>query len=120
MGGGNTGPVDGDWIALSIRRSRAVGGHCPSPPPSIGYGDGLFISRDEWNKRDLTFVESAGNEVQIEPQALPEEHKIGEMSQSIQTSDEPLVTACDALHVTAVTKAVYESARTDKRVSINL
>ena len=101
----------------------AVSGDTPCTREHIHvWGDegGLFISGREWNERDLTFVEHDGDEVPIEPQSPPEEHKVDAFLESIRTSEEPPAMARDALHVTAVTEAAYESARTGERVSIDL
>lgn len=101
----------------------AVSGDTPCTREHIHiWGDdgGIFISGREWNERELTFVDSKGEEAPIEPEAPSEESKVEAFLRSIRTSEEPPATARDALYVTAVTEAAYESARTGERVSIDL
>lgn len=101
----------------------AVSGDTPCTREHIHiWGDegGIFISGREWNERDLTFVEPDGEETPIEPEDPSEENKVDAFLHSIRTSEEPPATARDALFVTAVTEAAYESARTGRRVSIDL
>lgn len=86
------------------------------------WGDkgGVYITGREWNERRVTAIDPEGEESPIETDDQTEENKVEAFLRSLRTSEDPPATARDALYVTAVTEAAYESARSGDRVSVEL
>jgi predicted dehydrogenase len=81
---------------------------------------GLYLSAKEWDTQGITYVQPDGSEVSPLLDAPPYPNKIEAFLECVRGGTEPPATARDALSVTAVTEAAYESARTGERVDVVL
>jgi len=80
----------------------------------------VYIEGTDWRPRRTSYVEPDSTEVTPPPIDPPYENKVEAFFESVLEGTEPPATAEDAFHVTAVTEAAYESARTGQRVEISL
>ena len=78
----------------------------------------VYLDGEDWGRRRLTLVDADGSEA--EPDLAYDETptKVEAFVESIETGAEPPATATDALRVTALLEAAYESARTGERVPV--
>jgi len=102
--------------------SIAVSGDAPEVREHHRYwGDdgAVYVDGRAWNDREVHFVDPDGAQrYPGTPDRYP--NKVVAFVESIREGTEPVATSRDALAVTAVTEAAYESARTDRRVELDL
>lgn len=80
----------------------------------------VYLDSTDWDPHRVTYVEPDSTEVSPPLETPPYENKIEAFLDCVRERTEPPATAEDALRVTAVTEAAYESARTGKRVEVDL
>jgi len=85
-----------------------------------GESGGLYIDRAEWGRPDLQFVDRDGDSLARHVTEYDHRSKPAAFVDVIREGADPPATARDALTVTAVTEAAYESARTGKTVEIDI
>lgn len=80
----------------------------------------VYLDGENWGRRRLTLLDEDGAET--EPDLAYDEAptKVAAFVDAIETGTEPPATATDALRVTALLEAAYESARTNERVAVDL
>jgi predicted dehydrogenase len=103
--------------------SVSVSGDTPSVREHLhvwGDNGAFYVDGKDWAPRELTYID-ADNE---EREPSIEEYDAGDKPEAfidvVRNGSDPPATARDALKVTAVTEAAYESARTGKRVDIDI
>lgn len=100
----------------------AVSGDSPAVREHHRYwGDdgGVYVDGRDWNDREFRFVDADGSE-RFPRVDEPYPDKVAAFVDSIREGTECVATPRDALAVTAVTEAAYESARTDERIELDL
>ena len=103
--------------------SISVSGDVPCVREHIhvwGAKGGFYINGDDWSTRDLTYINSDGEESEPPLEDYETFNKAEAFVDVIRNGTTPPATPRDALKVTAVTEAAYESARTGRRVEIEL
>jgi predicted dehydrogenase len=103
--------------------SISVSGDAPTVREHVHvWGDdgAVYVDGRGWNERQVHLVDPDGAERHpaVWAQNLPA-NKVEAFVESVQEGTEPVATARDALKVTAVTEAAYESARTGERVELD-
>jgi predicted dehydrogenase len=104
----------------------AVSGDTPSVREHFhvwGRDGGMYIDGEGWAARDLTYVDTdggSGEERQVSTDDFAGGQKVKRFVEMVRNGRDPPATVRDALRVTAVTEAAYESARTGQRVEISL
>ncbi|MFP8955882.1 Gfo/Idh/MocA family protein [Natrialbaceae archaeon A-CW3] len=80
----------------------------------------VYLEGKQWRSRRVFEIDSDSGEHHpyIDPRHQPS--RAGAFLESVRTGDDPPATARDALAVTALTEAAYESARLGERVQIQL
>lgn len=78
-----------------------------------------FRARD-WGEPTLTRLDGEGRESVVEVDPSERETKVAAFVGAIESGEEPPATATDALRVTALLDAAYESARIGERVDVDL
>ena len=80
----------------------------------------VYLSGRDWGRRELAVLDERGEDVtpEIEYDAAPS--KFEAFADAIDGDHEPPATAEDALRVTALLEAAYESARRGERVAVDL
>ncbi|WP_435365726.1 Gfo/Idh/MocA family protein [Haloarchaeobius sp. DYHT-AS-18] len=81
---------------------------------------GVRIDGTDWDERAVSIVETDGTEVYPSTEGVENRNRAEAFIDAIVHGETPPATARDALAVTAVTEAAYESARTGERVSVDL
>jgi len=84
-----------------------------------GSEGGFYIDGEGWDPRELTYINPDGDEHQPSLKGYGDRTKAEAFIETIVDGTEPPATARDALKVTALTEAAYESARTGHRVDID-
>jgi predicted dehydrogenase len=103
--------------------SVAVSGDAPRTREHLHlWGDdgAVYIEGEGWDRRDLRFLDADGTVVHPSTDSWEYESKPTAFLRCIREGRAPPATAPDALVVTAVTEAAYESARTGRRVDVDL
>ncbi|MDS0295419.1 Gfo/Idh/MocA family protein [Halogeometricum luteum] len=103
--------------------SVAVSGDTPTVREHLhvwGDNGGFFVEGEDWDPRKIRFIAPDGGERQPRLDRWGSKNKAQAFVDVIRDGAEPPATPRDALKVTAVTEAAYESARTGKRVDIDL
>jgi predicted dehydrogenase len=80
----------------------------------------VYVDGENWDRRELTFIDDDGAVTEPSTDEWDWESKPAAFLDCIRDGREPPATARDALAVTAVTEAAYESARTGETVEIDL
>ena len=80
----------------------------------------VYLDGRQWEERDLERVEPDSTTVVPYVDREQRRTKAEAFIDSIETSERPPATARDALAVTALTEAAYESARIGERVSVDI
>ena len=80
----------------------------------------VYLEGRQWGSRTVTQIDSDAGEYDPYIDFRTERNRAETFLESVRTDEEPPATARDALRVTALTEAAYESARTGERVSISL
>jgi predicted dehydrogenase len=102
--------------------SISVSGDSPQVREHIhvsGDEDTVYVTGEEWDDREVSIIDEDGGEY-YPPAEGERTTKAEAFLEAIDTGSEPPATARDALAVTAVTEAAYESARTGERVEVDL
>jgi predicted dehydrogenase len=102
--------------------SIAVSGDTPSVREHIHVwtDDGAtYIDGEGWGERTVTAIDD-GTETRLDVSAIETKSKGAAFVEAVRTGTAPPATAADALAVTALTEAAYESARRGERVSVGL
>ncbi|ESP89746.1 Gfo/Idh/MocA family protein [Candidatus Halobonum tyrrellensis] len=81
---------------------------------------GFYVEGDDWSTRDLTYIDADGEESEPPLDAYDAPTKAAAFVRVVRDDAEPPAKPRDALKVTAVTEAAYESATTGRRVDIDL
>lgn len=81
---------------------------------------GFYIDGEGWTERELRYVDADGTESRPSLEGYGEATKPERFVEMVRDDVKPPATAADALKVTAVTEAAYESARTGERVDIEV
>ena len=78
----------------------------------------VYLDGENWERRTLTLLDEEGEEhvPDLDYDGAPT--KFEALVEAIETGTEPPATAEDALRVTALLEAAYESARTGRRVAV--
>jgi len=84
-----------------------------------GSEGGFYIDGEGWDPRELTYISPDGDERQPSLEGYGGRTKAEAFVETIADGTEPPATARDALKVTALTEAAYESAHTGRRVNID-
>lgn len=84
-----------------------------------GNDGGVYIDGRSWNDREFRLVDADGSE-RFPGVTDPYPDKVAAFVDSIREGTASVATPRDALAVTAVTEAAYESARTGERVELDL
>lgn len=103
--------------------SIAVSGDTPCVREHLHvWGDkgSAFVYGEDWDLRELRFVEEDGSEVHPNLNRHEVREKPETFVEVVRGDTEVPATPEDALAVTAVTEAAYESARTGERVTLDL
>jgi len=103
--------------------SIAVSGDVPRTSEHIrvwGPDGGVRIDGEGWDRRELSILDEDGTTVRPGTDDWVWPSKSRAFVESIRGSRDPPATARDALTVTALTEAAYESARTGERVQVDL
>ena len=103
--------------------SVAVSGDAPRNREHVrawGEEGGFAIERAEWGAESVEFIDAGGDVFKPRLDAMDHGAKTRAFVDLIRNGDTPPATARDALAVTAVTEAAYESARTGGRVTLDL
>lgn len=104
--------------------SIAVSGDVPRVREHVhfwGEHGAAYVDGEEWDPREVTFLDGdSGDESRprLDQHSSPSKTEV--FVDLVRDGGEPPATARDALAVTAVTEAAYESARTGKRVELDL
>jgi len=85
-----------------------------------GDSGGLTIDRAEWGRPEVRFVDESGDALERHVTEYEHRSKPAAFVDVIRNGATPPATARDALAVTAVTEAAYESAQTGERVALDL
>lgn len=80
----------------------------------------IYLDGRQWERRKLQFVDSESTTTTPYFSATDQPTKAEAFVEAIYTGDGPPATAHDALVVTAVSEAAYESAHTGERVEVDL
>lgn len=80
----------------------------------------VYLEGRQWEERELERVEEDSTTVIPYIDRSQQRTKAEAFLDCIETGEEPPATARDALAVTALTEAAYESARTGERVSVDV
>jgi predicted dehydrogenase len=80
----------------------------------------VYLEGDGWNQRQLRLVDQNGTESVPELAYEETQTKFEAFAKAIKTDSAPPATAADALRVTALLEAAYESARMGDRVTVEL
>ena len=102
--------------------SISVSGDAPQVREHIhvsGPEDTVYVTGEGWADREVSIIDAEGGEY-YPPSGDESPTKAEAFLDAIETGSEPPATARDALAVTAVTEAAYESARTGQRVDVDL
>lgn len=81
---------------------------------------GFYIDGEDWDERELRYIDTDNSEYRPSLNGYGESNKAERFVRMVREGVQPPATAADALKVTAVTEAAYESARTGERVDINV
>lgn len=101
----------------------AVSGDAPTVREHFhvwGPEGGFYVEGDDWSTRYLTYIDADGEESEPALDAYGAPNKAAAFVEVIRDDAEPPAKPRDALKVTAVTEAAYESATTGRRVDIDL
>lgn len=80
----------------------------------------VYIDGENWERRRLTLLDENGAETEPDLDYDETPTKVAAFLDAIDDGIEPPATAEDALRVTALLEAAYESARTNERVAVDL
>lgn len=80
----------------------------------------VYLDGTDWDPRRLTLCGADGTETEPDLDYDGMETKVAALVDAIETGSEPPATATDALRVTALLEAAYESARRNERVAVDL
>ena len=80
----------------------------------------VYLEGRDWGRRELTVLDADGEDVTppVDYDATPT--KFEAFVEAVETGEDPPATARDALRVTALLEAAYESARTGERAAVDL
>lgn len=80
--------------------------------------DTIEIVGREWNRRNLTVIDAEGHEESRYLGLDDGPGKVAAFADAIRTGEEPPATVAEAIQLTRVTQAAYESARTNRPVEL--
>lgn len=80
----------------------------------------LELSARDWGEPTLTRLDGGGEESVVDVDRSRRKTKVAAFVETVESGEAPPATAEDALRVTALLDAAYESARTGKRVDVDL
>ncbi|WP_267643264.1 Gfo/Idh/MocA family protein [Haloarchaeobius amylolyticus] len=103
--------------------SLSVSGDAPRVSEHIrvwGEGGGVRVDGTDWDDREVSFVDPDGTEVYPSEEGIEDRNRAEAFVDAIVHDEEPPATPRDALAVTALTEAAYESAKTGETVEIDL
>lgn len=103
--------------------SVAVSGDVPRTREHLHvWGDdgAVYVEGEGWQRRELSFLDADGTVTYPGTDDWERPSKAGAFLECVHTGATPPATARDALTVTAVTEAAYESARTGERVAVDI
>jgi len=85
-----------------------------------GEEGGYYVDGEDWDPREITFIDPDGSEHHPNLDTHASTSKPAAFVDLVRNGSEPPATPQDALKVTAVTEAAYESAREDTTVELDL
>jgi len=109
---------EGDAVA-----SVAVSGDAPRTREHLHvWGDegAVYVDGEDWDRRELSFIDADGTVIRPGTDDWEWESKPAAFVECVREGREPPATARDALTVTALTEAAYDSARTGERVAVDI
>jgi predicted dehydrogenase len=103
--------------------SIAVSGDTPRTREHLhvwGPDGAVYVEGEDWDPRDLSLIDDDGTVTYPSLDDYDHESKAAAFAECVRGDREPPATARDALAVTALTEAAYESARSGERVAVDL
>lgn len=80
----------------------------------------LELSARDWGEPTLTRIDGGGEESVVDVNRSRRKTKVAAFVEAVESGEAPPATAEDALRVTALLDAAYESARTGERIDVDL